>query len=535
MKIKLLAFIGSVFFSANLVGQTIGLDPTFGNNGKVVTPLASTGGLGITGILVQPDGEIIVCSGNVYHGDFLALTRYHSNGSIDPSFGLNGTVVSQLTFGYGGVGNVIRFDANGKILLGGLLTVSTSALTKFDLGLMRFNPDGTIDSTFGTNGLASVDFFGKSDVIGAFEIQSDGKIVMAGSAGVGIPNSNSITNDFAVIRFNADGSLDDSFGNAGKVNYNFGFAYDAVLSNDAASSIKIQTDGKIILGGGTTQNNGNPTFMSFALMRLNTDGTIDTGYGVEGKVKTEIDVNLTTVIRSLAITPNDEIIAAGVVQYPGSVVAAMLTKYDSSGNLDLNFGTGGKVETKVNDASTTIYEMVLLNNGKLRCAGYVSFGVGAQDFLLLQYTADGALDTTFDNDGFVITDINNASDLGRSITIQPDGKTLCGGLIFYGHNALARFDTPLLNSDEFEVSQSFKVYPNPFVDTITLTVQLLKPELLSVSLIDVSGKKIDLASNRKFTSGQHSLQLDLPGQLSKGIYFLSVSDGRKNTVIKVGK
>jgi uncharacterized delta-60 repeat protein len=215
------------------------LDSSFGTGGKVTTLVGS--GATATAVALLSDGRIVV-QGDAFsagHQD-VALVRYSANGSLDPSFGTSGTVISDLGAA-SAFGLVVQAD--GKLVIAG--STASASSSNFDFLVARYNANGSLDPSFGTNGQATADFGGPDNAHGV-ALQADGKIVVAGTAfGVG---SNLFGGDsnFAVARFNTDGSLDTGFGTGGKVTTNFGF------SLDAANGVTVQKDGKIVVVGGSS-------------------------------------------------------------------------------------------------------------------------------------------------------------------------------------------------------------------------------------------------------------------------------------------
>jgi uncharacterized delta-60 repeat protein len=218
------------------------LDPTFGSGGTVLTsfgpPLSAA-----ADVAVQPDGKIIAVG--VAGSDF-AVARYNADGTLDASFGVGGLVTTD--FGGSDQANGLALQPDGKIVVVGLLFGA--------VGVARYNPDGSLDSTFGTGGKVVTDATPGPDPAFDVKVTSTGKIVVGGSTGF-YPGGG----DFLLLRYNADGSLDSSFGSGGIVTTDFGGA-------DSAFSIGLSTDGKIVAAGVT--NRSDPG--DFAVARYNADG-----------------------------------------------------------------------------------------------------------------------------------------------------------------------------------------------------------------------------------------------------------------------
>jgi uncharacterized delta-60 repeat protein len=207
-----------------------------------------------------------------------------------------------------------------------------------DFALARYNSDGSLDLSFGSGGKVSTDFFDSQDLAHAVVIQSDGRIVVAGRIFSSITSG-----DFGVVRYNTDGSLDTAFGYGGKVTTDFfGFS-------DSANAIALQGDNKIVVGGSATDING--TFDDFAIVRYNPDGSLEGSFGTGGKITTAFSV-FTDGIRGITVQTDGKIVAAGssfqdatnfdfaLARYEGTSFDTCLQD-DSNGNLlQINTTTG---------------------------------------------------------------------------------------------------------------------------------------------------------------------------------------------------
>src|SRR6266508_2775550 len=281
------------------------LDPTFGSSGKILTPIGS-GGDGATSVAIQSDGKIVAAgySGNGSNGDF-ALARYNPNGSLDSSFGSGGKVTTPMGSANDDV-NSVAIQSDGKIVVAGYSRNGPND----DFALARYNPDGSLDSSFGSGGKVTTPIGSSHEGAYSVAIQSDGKIVAAGYS------VNGIHVIFALARYNPDGSLDSSFGSGGKVTTPIG-----VSSDDRAWSVAIQSDGKIIAAGSTAI----PSGADFAVARYNLDGSLDASFGSGGKVITPIGSAFDGA-NSVAIQSDGKVVAAGY-GYNGSNYDFALARY----------------------------------------------------------------------------------------------------------------------------------------------------------------------------------------------------------------
>lgn len=497
------------------------LDLTFGNGGKVQTSIAPGFSNG-SAVVMQSDGKIVVAGQNFNNGgnyDF-ALVRYNSNGTLDNTFGSGGIVTTPNSSGDFGFSVVIQ--TNGKIVLAGYTNGSS------DFTLIRYNSDGTLDNTFGSGGMATTPHLGGSDYEISVSIQTDGKIVMAGSSYQDCPSS--CNQDFALFRYNSDGTLDNTFGNGGMVYTDFGSQfYDAT---DRGFSVAIQTDGKIVEAGWT--DSAIPS-SDFGLVRYNNDGTLDNTFGVGGKVTTNFGSATGAVIYSLAIQTDGRIIGAGYCGFGGFGHFA-LARYNNDGSLDNSFGSGGKTTTvfgsNAGNASDKGYSVAIQTDGKIVMSGTSYDSITGHDFTLVRYNGDGSMDNTFGYGGMVTTDFgDSAYDEGRSVTIQTDGKIVVAGFSEHGFDyhsfSVARYngDSPL-GINEITTNRLLIVSPNPFTNELSIKGTKEKKDIIIVNLI---GEEI---LKQKTSEGETKLNTE---NVSPGFYLLYYSDLKRTENYKIVK
>jgi uncharacterized delta-60 repeat protein len=408
-----------------LVQPSGSLDTTFGTGGKVMTDFGGEGDDRAASIAIQSDKKIVI-GGVAYNGsnsDF-ALARYNIDGSLDPTFDTDGLVITDF-LGRGDGASSIAIQSDGKIITAG----SADNGSNSDFALTRHNVDGSLDTTFDTDGKVVTDFIGRYDTASSIAIQSDGKIIVAGGS---VDNSH-LDSDFMVMRYNSDGSLDTTFGTDGKVLTDFE-SVGSFGSNDYVNGIAIQSDKKIVLVGGAGIGSTSGTF---ALARYNPDGSLDTTFNTDGKVRTNIGKSVEEG-ESIAIQSDGKILVAGWGQ-DGSGQDLMLVRYRTDGSLDPTFDTDGKIITDSGEGSDYGYSVAIQPNGKIVVAGYT---YDKSSFLLVRYNLDGSLDTDFDIDGKVITSIGSIGN-GYSVAIQPDGKIVVAGKAHNGSNydfAIVRYN-----------------------------------------------------------------------------------------------
>ncbi|HEY7098680.1 MAG TPA: delta-60 repeat domain-containing protein [Terriglobales bacterium] len=336
------------------------LDSSFGSGGRVTTDFGLTDIA--RGLVIQPDGKIVV-AGQSYDlfsvfGEY-ALARYNSDGSLDSTFG-NGGMVTSFLGGQGCAANALALQTDGKIVVAGEITIDFifGENGDLDFAVARYNPDGSLDTTFGTGGVVTTDYFHLSDSAAAVRIQPDRKIVAVGtSQGV------SSFSDFALVRYLPNGALDTRFGQQGKVRTDLHRA-----NGESASAAVLQADGKIVAGGyASTANVQNP----FTLIRYNPNGKVDTTFGRNGIAT----VNFGRILQSvggggLALQADGKIVAAGFSSGEGSTDDFLISRILPTGQLDSSFGTGGKVTTSFGNLNGGSFATALQPDGKIVAVGF---------------------------------------------------------------------------------------------------------------------------------------------------------------------
>jgi uncharacterized delta-60 repeat protein len=370
-------------------------DPSFGDSGIVTTDV-NFGTDHAYDIALQGDKKVVAAGGVLAEQPYqsFGLVRYLPDGRLDSSFDGDGIVTTHFGSNSDSAQAVlIQNDAR-------IVAAGWSQMGPDEFAVVRYNSDGSLDPTFGGDGIVStpVGDFG-AEAYGAV-LQSDGKILLAGSA---IVNG---TTDFAAVRYKTDGSLDQSFAGTGIVTTPVG------QSHDYAKAVAVQSDGKIVIAGYVLTSNHE----QFGLVRLNIDGSLDPTFDDDGILITEIDPN-GSFAQSVVVQGDDKIIAGGTTGGQFTLV-----RYEGDGSLDLAFGVDGIVTTPVGGGAG-IMDLLVETGGKITAAGG-----GAQQVALARYQPDGSVDSSFGGgDGVVITEAGSSS-LAEGVTVQPDGKPLIAGV-----------------------------------------------------------------------------------------------------------
>jgi uncharacterized delta-60 repeat protein len=382
------------------------LDTTFGGTGVVTTSLKN--GSLPQAVVIQPwDGKIVVAglsTKSVHNND--SLVRYNTDGSLDSTFGSGGIVVTEI--GSGGTAALYSStDTTGnakKIVEAGGNT------------LVRFNANGSVDTSFGSRGQVSVT--STSAIVGVVIQPADGKVVIAGNTG---------GPDFVLTRYNPNGTLDKTFGSGGTAT----ISAPGVAGGPDLEAFALQADGKFVVGG----EGGWPSTV-LELARITSSGTLDTTFGGgNGYVTTSFGTNDVGHMR-LAIYPTTGPdtadagkieAAAGINGNPGGNNSGQIgvARFNADGTADGTFGQSGQVITPFPTGGSMAWATAVQADGKIVVAGQTIITVGNWDPSLLRYNTDGSLDTTFGNGGIVAIPGNSIRFL--CVAIQADGRIVATG------------------------------------------------------------------------------------------------------------
>ena len=422
--------------SADQIGL---LDRTFGVGGMVSTAfLSNVPGMGgyledsANAVAVQPDGKIVAAGSAGCRLDFgdpgcsFAVARYDADGSLDATFSGDGKVKTR--FSAGAQAYDVALQPDGKIVVAGEAWRDPTDSDDWDLALARYETDGSLDTTFGTNGLARA-FVGSGVGARALVIQPDGYIVAGGPTGI--------------ARFDTHGTLDPSFGTGG------------IRRMDGNVDLAVQSDSKIVVVRSTAH--------AFVATRLNTNGTLDKTFGVDGHATANFGPGGVDVSR-VAVQPDGAIVVAGShrLNYVYSVALARFTTY---GSVDTSFGIDGMVTTQVADGETYDQSvgrgLAIQPNGAIVVVGGVwstwDPSLGPQDnafesaFGIVRYTERGSLDRRFSGDGKLLVYFGQNWDFQQatSVALGPSGAIVVAGEspMHHGDFGIVRIVVPKFRPD----------------------------------------------------------------------------------------
>jgi uncharacterized delta-60 repeat protein len=411
-----------------LAGPVAGdLDPSFSRDGKVVTDFRyrlgtpkSTYWPRANAVAVDSRDRVVAVGAADRR---FAVARYLPNGRLDRSFSGNGKLKTDVGHGrsraYGAV-----IDSRGRIIAAGLGSAHDG---EDRTALVRYEPGGHIDESFGKHGIVRTDIGGGFSWARGITIDGTGRLVVAGIA----------ADHFGLARYMPNGNLDRSFGDDGKVVT--AFSEDPGI--DQAYSVAVDSHGRVVAGGYTQPSRFNVPRahrLDFALARYRPDGTLDPSFGLDGKVTT--DLGYRDAVSSIAIDTRDRIVAAGEAGRPQQdFLRLALARYLVDGSLDGSFGDSGRVLTGFKGRSIAAGVAIDFRH-RILAAGRVSRS-GLRAFALARYLGDGSLDPRFSGNGTVTTRFGDGRRVQGASGVAIDSRERIVAAGYAGpHFAVARYD-----------------------------------------------------------------------------------------------
>ncbi|MCW3124779.1 MAG: hypothetical protein JWO03_437 [Bacteroidetes bacterium] len=504
-----------------------------------------------------------------------AQSAFSQAGMLDPSYGDHGKANTRVANG-GILWGMSTIDG-WSVVVGGLARNNSDS----DFAVSKYTRDGRPDSSFGVNGVAITQMGPGADVVYGTMIQPDGKVIAAGMAWSGTKYN------FAVARYTAAGVLDTTFGDHGRAITSLS-PYDNI-----GTAIGTQDGWSIVVGGMVSDGSTD----DFGLVRYTRDGIVDSTFGVNGIVVTDLLSGSDDDLAAIAIAADSGIVAGGTTYGSGSTQYFSLARYTRNGALDNNFGTSGRV-VHTGSADDETYAVALQPDGKVVIGGYSTNGTN-DDFGLLRLMADGSVDNSFGTNGHVITAVGDSDEAMYSLLVQPDGRIIAAGSSIDSNgqyrNALIRYNADgtadhtfgtdgivaaKLSSSDNEIyavkletdgkivtagyandgtddmfsmaryltdltlgvidldrnSNSVLIYPNPVAQDATLQYTLAKDEQVSIRIIDAQGKVVStLTDSEKQLAGDHVQPLMLSASLASGTYTIAISSPSGQMSVRIVK
>lgn len=517
IKIRLLIFYSLFFF--NSFAQIKYLDSLFSDDGISLTNLGNFEGA--WSVFSTNENKIIVSGWSKLSTESpedILLMRFNNDGSIDSTF-KSGNIISVEEFTWESSYASIE-QKDGKILIAGRFYNGLN----WDFMLARFYADGRLDSSFAQNGFAIIDI-SSDDRAFSIDLQNDDKIIIAGF--VNINNW-----DFAVLRFNSNGLLDNTFGNNGIVINDF----DGDI--DVAFSIKTQSDSKIIACGWTFSN----ASWNFAMIRYNSDGSLDQNFGNKGIVITDVD-NVYNTSHSIAIQEDGKYVVTGYRYFRERLdTDILLVRYNSDGSIDQSFGVNGFVTKDINRNEDFAWDVIIQSDERILVTGYTKSD-SSKNVVTLRFNNNGQIDSTFGDSGVIITSIFGFDEEGRHLALQNDGKILVTGYSFNGVDQdlfILRINpdgnilpVPQVDSALTNLSQN---YPNPFTTKTLIPLNLHETSYVTLKVYNALGEEVSSLIDEVKVAGNYTVLFE-KSNLSSGIYLYQLitknySQAKKMLIIK---
>ncbi|MDQ5824885.1 MAG: hypothetical protein M3441_11875 [Chloroflexota bacterium] len=400
-----------------------GLDLTFGKDGRVTSDFG--GGLEqIEDLAVLPDGKILA-AGHTWEegatGPRFSVARYDKKGKLDKTFGKGGIVRVAVA--------EEQFDySEGRGLAvqpdGKFIVVGKAhnpQMYHATFGMVRFNANGTLDKTFGKGGKVLTPL---DDITGYGHDQEAFDVAIAEDGKIVVVGATAgYPTDFAVLRYDSKGKLDKKFGKGGIVTTDFG-------GDDSASAVTIQPDGKIVVvGNGVMGDN------DYAIARYNPDGKLDKTFGKGGKAVVDF-LGGKDWPYGVHVGEDGKVTIGGLAQfgapecgwYPEDdlvvtceLYGTALARLNADGTPDEDFGDKGRIISNFTSSSSG-YSMAVREDGKIALGG----SIGNDDFIVVVYNHDGTIDESFADGGAQTLDIGG-TDRVYALAFQEDGKLVAGG------------------------------------------------------------------------------------------------------------
>lgn len=506
------AILINVLLPLHAVGQDGTLDPTFNDDGRVITVLGEFDDAA-TGIAMQRDRIVVV--GQTYQDGRYAIfvARYLLNGALDDTFGSDGVTTTFIGTGDARA-RAVAIQNDGAIVVAGLSVIDSREV----LTVARYNgKTGTLDNTFSDDGIVQTPVGAGWSAAHAVALDADGKILVAGYSQSGPDYV------MAVVRYDDRGELDATFGANGVVTTQYS------IGNDVAYGIGVFGPDEIYVAGSSHRTGSNS---DVAIAMYKSSGELHGAFGTEGKVRHASVGAFNEYGFGLAIQRDGKPIIVGHTN--STFHDVLVTRYTRGGALDFEFGNNGIVTTDfgtgVDDGQGTA--AVVQPDDKILVAGLASLSA-EPEFALVRYLSSGSIDSTFGDAGLVFTGFgSNSADQGRAMTLQPDGKILVVGQSHNGTQgriAIARYNNPsIAAASSVRVTQPATptIIPHPFNTSTTLVFEqdLVEP---TVVLYDALGERMSC-------SVQHTAnRLDIAAVgLAAGMYVVHIVEASGRRVVQ---
>lgn len=502
-----------LFVSALAYGQAEYLDKTFAGEGYTIV---SPGGLHIQPYAVQlmPDGRILHGGWKEYDSSrarFYLMMHQH-DGKPDSSFGNGGFLPVSAITGLGVV-NLATYP-DGRILVCGSMSEVSSYKSKPFIA--RFLADGSIDSSFGQNGIYQEHNGPNGSYFCKVKINDDGSLTAVGAE----QKTGSASTIFfpMIAKITREGKHDSSFSKNGYVRIgsvsDTGYIYDVLFTKD----------GNVVIPLSLIESSDG----ALSMIRCDRNGSIDPSFGINGRVHKHLSDDM-EMIRGLVETPDQKIVCASIINVDNNY-QSLLVRFNNDGTFDRSFGDYGAAGSFDVVHGSYFDGCALDSNGNTLVTGSMYINTLGYTPAIVRYDTNGKQDSSFGNNGMVISPIDSM-DYIPGIVVQPDGKYVVAGVIagteigltkYYGMIYRVNNGASTNVSHMVATPSTFSLHPTPSLDNCTVTYALPISSECTMSLRDESGRQVRaFATNQHRTAGKHEEELDLRG-LAAGVYFVQI-------------
>lgn len=401
------------------------------------------------------------------------------NGNLDISFGTDGS--ARTLYGFRCSAKSLFIQNDGKIIVAGSTYLNSQANSEANIMLARYHANGTLDVSFGTNGVSVLNLPGSGEVR-SMVVKSDGTIIVGGLLSIADPDYRGI----ALVGFDANGNLNAAFGDNGYV-YGSGYVLDVKLT---------ATEDIIVVGRGQMD--------SYMIAKYSANGQKVNSFGPNGNGAVHVSMNTITDLNKCVIANNGDIYATGATYATGFNYKAFIVKYNHAGILDTSFGNNGMILKNWPSYIASFGNDIDIDQNNNLIIGYGVGLTGNYDFGVESYDLAGNINLDFGNNGYFTTTFSDSHEYLRAMSIQPDNKIVLSGDMF--GQVLARLNNPLVlsNNDFSKNAEKINISPNPFIFNAELTFEMDKSSKITVDLIDSKGAFISSLIKDKYCTEEQT-------------------------------
>ncbi|MEQ1596176.1 MAG: delta-60 repeat domain-containing protein [Casimicrobium sp.] len=396
-----------VFMPSESAYATAGqLDPSFGVDGGKVTTAIGRSRAFATATAIQHDGKIVVAGQCEFGANHFCLVRYNPDGSLDNEFGIAGKVVTveMASDHLGG----IALQPDGKIVVAG--TCFSYSTFSYFFCTARYHAYGALDASFGGAGVVSGRIAAGDDVAAAVTLQSDGKIIVAGSC------RNISNSGLCVARYGVDGVADATFNGGEVLVTSLGYL------TGYGAGVAVLPNGKILLSGHCTDG----TNLVLCMTRLNPSGDADITFGKSGRVSTSPSTEANVESAGIVVLSDGRLVQFGTC-HDGMQDYFCLSRHDPNGSSDLAFNLNG-MQRSIGNAGELVRAAVAQPDGKVLLAGQCPGQVGSLiEYCIARFDVDGSIDPTFGIAGWTFVRFGGSLNVATGVALQRDGKAVVTG------------------------------------------------------------------------------------------------------------